>query len=194
MSEPENFVARWSRLKRQSDPKAAEDADQAPAAQPQAQGEEARIPAAQPPPPAFDPATLPSIESITAGTDIRAFLQSGVPAELTKAALRRVWTTDPAIRDFVGIAENQWDFDPRVPGFVRSSNGRRAQAGRPGHGPARRVGRAARRGRHLWRSSPGVRIAVQHRSHRRPAPGIQHTSVWYTSRKFERPADRERAC
>jgi hypothetical protein len=119
MSEPENFVARWSRLKRQSDPKAAEDADQAPAAQPQSQGEEARIPAAQPPPPAFDPATLLSIESITAGTDIRAFLQSGVPAELTKAALRRVWTTDPAMRDFVGIAENQWDFtDPTaMPGF-----------------------------------------------------------------------------
>jgi hypothetical protein len=38
---------------------------------------------------------------------------------LTKAALRRVWTTDPAIRDFIGLAENQWDFtDPTaMPGF-----------------------------------------------------------------------------
>ncbi len=71
------------------------------------------------PKPAFDPASLPPIESITAGSDIRAFLQSGVPADLTKAALRRVWTTDPAIRDFIGIAENQWDFtDPTaMPGF-----------------------------------------------------------------------------
>ena len=69
--------------------------------------------------PAFDPTSLPPIESITAGSDIRAFLQAGVPAELTKAALRRVWTTDPAIRDFIGIAENQWDFtDPTaMPGF-----------------------------------------------------------------------------
>ena len=69
--------------------------------------------------PAFDPASLPSIESITGSSDIRAFLQKGVPAELTKAALRRVWTTDPAIRDFIGIAENQWDFtDPTaMPGF-----------------------------------------------------------------------------
>ena len=59
------------------------------------------------------------IDSIVAGSDIRAFLQSGVPAELTKAALRRAWTTDPAIRDFIGIAENQWDFtDPTsIPGF-----------------------------------------------------------------------------
>jgi hypothetical protein len=33
--------------------------------------------------------------------------------------LRKVWTTDPAIRDFIGIAENQWDFtDPNaMPGF-----------------------------------------------------------------------------
>jgi hypothetical protein len=120
MSEPENFVARWSRLKRQSEGKGAVGADAGPEAparppEPQARGgnDKQGGPAAQPPPPAFDPASLPSIESITADTDIRAFLQSGVPAELTKAALRRVWTSDPAIRDFIGLAENQWDFtDP----------------------------------------------------------------------------------
>jgi uncharacterized protein DUF3306 len=33
-----------------------------------------------------------------------------VPAELTRAALRRAWAADPQIRDFIGIAENQWDF------------------------------------------------------------------------------------
>ena len=52
-------------------------------------------------------------------TDVTAFLQAGVPADLTRAALRRVWTADPAIRDFVGLAENAWDFtDPdAMPGF-----------------------------------------------------------------------------
>jgi hypothetical protein len=42
-----------------------------------------------------------------------------VPAALTRAALRQAWASDPAIRDFVGIAENQWDFnDPTaMPGF-----------------------------------------------------------------------------
>jgi hypothetical protein len=46
-------------------------------------------------------------------------LQSRVPAALTRAALRRAWASDPAIRDFIGIAENQWDFnDPNsMPGF-----------------------------------------------------------------------------
>lgn len=37
----------------------------------------------------FDLASLPSIEAITADTDIRGFLQSRVPAELTRAALRQ---------------------------------------------------------------------------------------------------------
>jgi hypothetical protein len=67
----------------------------------------------------FDPAPLPPIEAIDATTDIRAFLAPGVPAELTRAALRRAWLSDPAIRDFVGIAKNQWDFTnpDTVPGF-----------------------------------------------------------------------------
>ena len=69
--------------------------------------------------PEFDLDSLPPIESIGVGTDIRAFLQKGVPLELTRAALRRAWTSDPAIRDFIGIAENQWDFatGSDIPGF-----------------------------------------------------------------------------
>jgi hypothetical protein len=68
---------------------------------------------------AFDLASLPSLHSITALTDIRAFLASGVPNELARAALRRAWAADPAIRDFKGLAENAWDFtDPTaMPGF-----------------------------------------------------------------------------
>jgi Protein of unknown function (DUF3306) len=67
---------------------------------------------------AFDPASLPPVESISGSTDIRSFLLPGVPAALTQAALRRAWTTDPAIRDFIGIAD-QLDFtDPTgIPGF-----------------------------------------------------------------------------
>jgi hypothetical protein len=62
---------------------------------------------------------LPPIELIDGGTDITAFLRRGIPQELSRAALRRAWTADPAIRDFVGLAENAWDFnDPNaMPGF-----------------------------------------------------------------------------
>ncbi|MGN6459585.1 MAG: DUF3306 domain-containing protein, partial [Pseudolabrys sp.] len=67
----------------------------------------------------FDLASLPPIDSIVEGTDISAFLKQGVPLDLTRAALRRAWVTDPVIRDFVGLAENAWDFnDPTaMPGF-----------------------------------------------------------------------------
>ena len=114
MTRPDNFIRRWARLKRASDcaheTEAVSTKVEATTAQPQAEG----VPD-QP----FDPASLPSLESIAADTDIGAFLQSGVPAELTRAALRRAWASDPAIRDFIGIAENQWDFnDPdAIPGF-----------------------------------------------------------------------------
>ncbi|SEF10621.1 Protein of unknown function [Rhizobiales bacterium GAS191] len=126
MSRPENFLSRWSRRKLQS----GRDRDFLPAGpspnpketEPAA-GKEA-MPVAppersEPASPAFDPASLPSIESIVARTDIRPFLQSGVPAELMRNALRRAWATDPAIRDFIGIAENQWDFNDvhAMPGF-----------------------------------------------------------------------------
>src|SRR5262249_44920639 len=43
----------------------------------------------------------------------------GVPPELTRAALRRAWSADPAIRNFVGLSENSWDFNApdAIPGF-----------------------------------------------------------------------------
>src|SRR5690349_14980635 len=121
MSEPENFIARWARRKA-----AAQEAEAQPAAAPttpatredvgEAHREEsdaALTPPGAPEPsaPAFDPAKLPPIESITGETDIRAFLAPGVPADLTRAALRRAWASDPKIRDFVGLSENSWDFN-----------------------------------------------------------------------------------
>ena len=59
----------------------------------------------------FDLTQLPSIDSIGANTDVTAFLRPGVPSELTRAALRRAWSSDPAIRDFIGLVENGWDFN-----------------------------------------------------------------------------------
>ncbi len=123
MSAPETVLARWSRRKLETGKGAGSSfAERDEAAKGRA-GTEA-VSATCPDGDtrahdAVDPASLPPIESITASTDIRAFLQSGVPLDLTRGALRRAWTTDPAIRDFIGIAENQWDFnDPAaIPGF-----------------------------------------------------------------------------
>jgi len=107
MSEQENPLSRWARLKQAA--KAQEEIEAA-----SLDSEAMAAPEAP-----FDPASLPSIESIVGDTDIVAFLRKSVPAGLTRAALRKAWASDPAIRDFIGIAENQWDFnDPNaIPGF-----------------------------------------------------------------------------
>ena len=121
MSDQENFIARWSRRKRE----ATEDAEVAKSAGvpggPEVSADVGKAGRHEsdpgeigPPPPfetGFDPTKLPSIETITAETDMRAFLAPGVPAELTRAALRRAWANDPNIRDFVGLSENSWDFN-----------------------------------------------------------------------------------
>ncbi len=122
MNDPENFIARWSRRKRN----VSDDSKSAIARTPAATSTE---PAEEPrencdPAPvvsgaseaAFDVTKLPPIETITADTDIRAFLAPGVPAELTRAALRRAWAADPKIRDFIGLSENAWDFN--APGAI----------------------------------------------------------------------------
>ena len=116
MNESESFLSRWSRLKRESGLEEGGADTAFPREKPTADAfPDADIPS----PPVFDPASLPPIESIVADSDIRLFLQACVPAELTRAALRSAWTADPAIRDFIGIAESQWDFnDPAtIPGF-----------------------------------------------------------------------------
>src|SRR6266446_9104654 len=113
----EEFLTRWSRRKREA-------RSGNPASEP-AEPMEAHDPtpppgtAEDPPNPDVDLSSLPPIESIDAATDITAFLRRGIPQELSRAALRRAWTADPAIRDFVGLAENAWDFnDPNaMPGF-----------------------------------------------------------------------------
>ena len=118
MSGPEDFISRWSRQKRATavpdakpdgKPSAAAPASAEARATPSGEKPDTTAAAANAAPP-FDLASLPSLESIGAQTDIRGFLQPGVPPELARAALRRAWSADPAIRDFIGLAENAWDF------------------------------------------------------------------------------------
>jgi Protein of unknown function (DUF3306) len=139
MSAGENFLVRWSRRKRDAantprgpggDAKPAtgqagdDDDSEASGSADAAAGTRAELPCEPPSLPTLDLTKLPPIDAITATTDIRPFFAAGVPEELKHAALRRAWLADPAIRDFVGIAENQWDF---------TAGG--APGGAPGFGP-----------------------------------------------------------
>jgi hypothetical protein len=116
MSGDESFLARWSRRKHET-AKSKTRVRQVPRTDPLRTREEPdseqTSSSAEPPP------TLPPIESIEAASDVRAFLAPGVPSALVQAALRRAWATDPAIRDFIGLSENSWDFNApdAMPGF-----------------------------------------------------------------------------
>ena len=117
MSSDDDFLSRWSRRKQAAaDPEKALSDVQKPEDQPVGKNAAVRTDNEEE---VFDVTKLPPIDSITAISDVRDFLRAGVPADLTRAALRRAWSADPAIRDFIGLAENAWDFnDPNaMPGF-----------------------------------------------------------------------------
>ena len=134
MTEPNDFLSRWSRRKREARVDAEADAKKPLAREQSASDTEAGTPQATLPKQAglskqenlqtqaslqadpskpedvFDLSKLPSLDSIGPSTDIRMFMQPGVPEALSRAALRRAWSADPGIRDFIGLAENSWDF------------------------------------------------------------------------------------
>jgi hypothetical protein len=109
MSDPENFLSRWSQLKLKEETNSGASSklgSNREESLPEQLGSAADDAAAP-----FDPATLPAIETIGAGSDIRAFLTPGVPEDLKIAALRRAWSSDPAICEFVGLSEDLGDFN-----------------------------------------------------------------------------------
>lgn len=124
MNDPDNFLNRWSRRKRdaaeaQPEQSGGDETSAAPKAEGNTSEGATASPPARPTVAEFDVANLPPIESIDAGTDISAFMKPGVPSALRHAALRRAWSADPAIRDFMGPTENYWDgVGPEgIPGF-----------------------------------------------------------------------------
>ncbi|MFM9942385.1 MAG: DUF3306 domain-containing protein [Hyphomicrobiaceae bacterium] len=109
----EGFLARWSRVKRGA-------VSVAPAvSQPGPPVADAAAATATDEEPPVDLARLPKIEDLLPTSDITAFLKKGVPDELKRLALRKAWSLDPAIRDFIEVAENQynWNAPDGVPGF-----------------------------------------------------------------------------
>jgi hypothetical protein len=144
MSRPEGddaagggFFDRWARRKQESR-SVADKAAQAPA--PEAAGalaqEAAGEPALRPAAPVAatadgdgrardDQQPLPSLDDILPGSDIKAFLQPHVPEALRMAALRKLWVTDPTIRNFIEMADYQWDFTnpDSIPGWSSTLEG-----------------------------------------------------------------------
>jgi hypothetical protein len=123
--EEEGFLSRWSRRKREAAvidppleapvepavelPTEAEALEASRSETPRAAPERAACPI--PNMPAIDLESLPRIEDLTAESDFSLFLRPGIPSLLRNAALRRMWSLDPAIRDYIGPVDYQWDFN-----------------------------------------------------------------------------------
>jgi hypothetical protein len=120
MNDPDNFLSRWSRRKQEAgeDKEKNETGEAVATPAPENQQGDPAGPGAAPSP-EFDVESLPPIEKISAETDITAFMRTGVSETLKHAALRRAWSSDPAIRNFVGLNENFWDAagPDGIPGF-----------------------------------------------------------------------------
>jgi hypothetical protein len=108
------FLARWSQRKQEAKQPEPAQADSAletveSSGSPALQGEEVT--------PEFDLSSLPTLEELTASTDITAFLRKGVPEHLRNAALQKSWALDPAIRNYVNPAL-EYAYDWNTPGGV----------------------------------------------------------------------------
>jgi hypothetical protein len=112
----DGFLARWSRRKmevqREEARPPAPSPDDADAPTPETLAEAELSPE--------EIASLPKIEELTPETDISVFLRKGVPESLKNAALRRMWSLDPTVRDYVGDARD-YAYDWNVPGGVPGS-------------------------------------------------------------------------
>ncbi|MFD0858710.1 DUF3306 domain-containing protein [Roseovarius aquimarinus] len=73
-------------------------------------------------------AALPSLDSLKAGSDIKPFLAPGIPAKLKNAALRRMWSVTPGVRDYSDPAvDYAWDWN--APGGVPGGGGALTETG-----------------------------------------------------------------
>lgn len=105
MAEPEQFLARWSRLKRRT-----RDGAVAPRAAAAVPGLVPAEPAPEAPPAEAPALELPSIESLTKDSDYTVFLRPGVAEDLRNLALRKLYESDPVFANLDGLLEYGEDF------------------------------------------------------------------------------------
>lgn len=107
MEKPDDkgFLSRWSARKAEARAKTgSEDKQPAPEQLPEQQ--------VQPP---VDPAELPPIDELTEDSDYTPFLRKGVPETMRKAALRKLWVTEPSVVNYRPLVEYAWH--ENEPGF-----------------------------------------------------------------------------
>ena len=114
----EGFLQRWSRRKAEArepleQPAQAQATAPQRATAPQASDPQAPAPAearARDADDAPDLDALPDIETLTYESDFTAFMRKGVPPELRKRALQRLWRSNPTLANLDGLVEYGEDY------------------------------------------------------------------------------------
>jgi hypothetical protein len=104
----DGFVGRWSRLKRRERSRETVPAPGDAEAPPAPVAEETAAPAERATTEIVEP--LPDIDSLDEGSDFTVFLREGVPEELRKRALRRLWRLNPVFANLDGLNDYDEDF------------------------------------------------------------------------------------
>lgn len=95
----DGFARRWSRLKQESRAQETGHPEPDPAVAADAVVVES-----------IDPADLPDIDSLDAESDFTPFMRAGVPEELKRLALRKLWRTNPVFANLDGLNDYDEDF------------------------------------------------------------------------------------
>lgn len=150
----EGALSRWSRLKRETGavPAAPEaDGEQATAGRPPdiEAAENAEEPPAEEDEETVRIEDLPDVETLTYESDFTAFMRKGVPEELQRLALHKLWRSSPVLANLDGLNDYDLDYnklgaDTRVTEALlsqRQAKERALREGRPAAepGPSERV-------------------------------------------------------
>ncbi|MCA1941624.1 MAG: DUF3306 domain-containing protein [Caenispirillum bisanense] len=114
------FLSRWSRLKQEA--REREQEPEAPQPEPEPEPEQEPETAAEPDgadadqAEAAEPLDLPDIDSLTRDSDYSVFMRAGVPADLRRQALRKLWRSDPVLANLDGL--NDYDQNYAAPSIV----------------------------------------------------------------------------
>jgi hypothetical protein len=114
--EQETFLQRWARRKSERRERTSSDSSPAQPSKDEAADSPSPTAAAA----VVPPEQLPSIDDLTKDSDFTAFLKEGVPEELKRLALRKLWRSDPVFANLDGLVEYGEDFGApfRNPGPV----------------------------------------------------------------------------
>ena len=123
-----------------------------------------------PPPSDSPPVDLPPVESLNKESDFKAFLADGVPEELKRAALRKLWLSDPAFAFRDGLDDYDENFRIVDKMLATADELRKGWAGTEEQAEPTESAESAEPGKRRTRTTPATRKLPPPRATRKLPP------------------------